>query len=299
MKMAYVLIAVVGASAAVGAVQSIAGSTTPSTTPPPSAAVQAAPAPEMDGDEALAAAPSEISGEILELTEVPNYSYYRIGSKGSEGVWVAVPSAKLKVGDKARVGGAMKMTNFKSTTLNRTFPEIYFGSLVPEGAPAARPKSPHGAGSDPHGGMGADTHGGMPPAGHGDMGMSPPAAGGDPHGGAVNAASPVEIKPVDRATGPNGKTVAEVIGQRKALEGKTVRIHATVVKSTPGVMGKTYLHLRDGSGEAGAGTHDVTATTDATPAVGDVITLEGTVVLDRDIGAGYKFPTLVDNGKIQ
>jgi hypothetical protein len=39
-------------------------------------------------------------------------------------------------------------------------------------------------------------------------------------------------------------------------------------------------------------------TTAATPAVGDVVTVEGTVVLDRDIGAGYKFVTLVDDAKV-
>ncbi len=296
MKMAYVLIAVVGASAAVGAVQSFAGSSAAPTNAPssPPVAAQAAspmPMPEDDGDGDQANAPAEITGEVLEVVEVPNYSYYRLGPKGAEGVWVAVPSAKLKVGDRARVGGAMKMLNFKSTTLGRTFAEIYFGALVPEGAPSPRGPSPHGAaGADPHGG------GNNP---HGAAGADPHGGGADPHKGAANGPSPVEIKPLERADGANGKTVAEVIGQRSALNGKTVRIRATVVKSTPGVMGRTYLHLRDGSGDAAAGTNDLTATTDATPAVGDTIVLEGVVAIDRDIGAGYKFPTLVENGKIQ
>jgi hypothetical protein len=293
MKMAYVLIAVVGASAAVGAVQSIAGSSPAQSNPPsPPAAVQAAaPITDDDGDEA--SAPSELTGEVLEVVDVPNYSYYRLGTKGAEGTWVAVPSAKLKVGDRARVGGAMKMQNFKSTTLNRTFPEIYFGSLVPDGAPSRGGKSPHGAaGADPHAAAGADPMGGMGADPHG-------GADADPHKGASNAPSAVEVKAVERAAGPNGKTVAEVIGQRSALNGKSVRIRATVVKSTPGVMGRTYLHLRDGSGDAAAGNNDLTATTEATPAVGDTIVIEGVVAIDRDIGAGYKFPTIVEDGKLQ
>ena len=44
--------------------------------------------------------------------------------------------------------------------------------------------------------------------------------------------------------------------------------------------------------------NDVTVTTATTPAVGDTILIEGTVVLDRDIGAGYKFPTLVEDAKV-
>ena len=71
-----------------------------------------------------------------------------------------------------------------------------------------------------------------------------------------------------------------------------------MVKSTPGIMGKTYLHLRDGSGDAAAGTNDITVTTTTTPAVGDVVLVEGPIVLDRDIGAGYKFPTLVEDAKV-
>ncbi len=104
------------------------------------------------------------------------------------------------------------------------------------------------------------------------------------------------VKAMDRAAGPNGKTVAEVIAQREKLAGKTVRIHATVVKSTPGVLGKTWLHLRDGSGAEG--TNDITVTTDTTPAVGDVVTLEGVVALDRDVGSGYRFPTLVEEARV-
>ena len=37
---------------------------------------------------------------------------------------------------------------------------------------------------------------------------------------------------------------------------------------------------------------------EATPAVGDVIIIEGVVAIDRDIGAGYKFPTIVEDARI-
>ncbi|MEO7327732.1 MAG: hypothetical protein ABI193_04075, partial [Minicystis sp.] len=271
--------AVVGASAAVGALQSISGSRPDATDSPPPPIAAEAPVPmpmpmPMPEDNAVEppGASAEIVGEVLEGIDVPNYSYYRLGPKGAEGTWVAVPLAKLKVGDRARVGGAMKMQNFKSATLNRTFPEIYFGALVPEGTPSRGASSGTGA----HEAMGAD-----------------------PHQGAMDGPPSVAVKPVERVTGANGKTVAEVIGQRTALNGKRVRIRATVVKSTPGVMGRTYLHLRDGSGDAAAGTNDLTATTEATPAVGDTIVIEGVVAIDRDIGSGYKFPTIVENGKVQ
>ena len=65
-----------------------------------------------------------------------------------------------------------------------------------------------------------------------------------------------------------------------------------------GVLGHTYLHLRDGSGDPGAGTNDLSATTSATPAVGETILLEGTIALDRDIGSGYKFPTILEDAVV-
>jgi hypothetical protein len=288
MKMAYVLIAAIATSAAVGAVQSFAGSAPSTRTEPPVAAMPEAPAVEA----AEASDADALEGEVLEATDVPNYSYYRIGARGSEGTWVAVPSAQLKVGERARVRNATRMTDFSSTTLKRTFPVIYFGTLEggasPHGlVPAASGGDPHARSADPHARSASDPHA---------MSADPHAGSADPHRGIQQGVA--EVKPVSRAPGPDGKTVAEVIGQRSALAGKTVRVHATVVKSTPGVLGRTYLHLRDGSGDAAAGTHDLAATTAATPAVGDVVIVEGVVAVDRDIGSGYKFPTIVEDATI-
>ena len=280
--MVYVLVGAVAIAAAVGGVRSFAGSTPAS---PPQAPIAASPEPgAAQAMEAADAPPSGgLAGEVLEVIDVPNYSYVRIGAKGTEGSWAAVPTAKLTVGATVRVANAMKMTDFKSTALNRTFPVIYFGTL--DSGAAGHGMAP-AAGNNPHAGEhanGADPHAGT-------------AGGADPR--AKASASPVEVKAVPRAAGPNGKTVAEVNAQRTLLVGKTVRIQGTVVKSTGGIMGKSYVHLRDGSGDAAAGSNDITVTTEATPKVGEIITIEGVVATDRDIGAGYKFPTIVENAKV-
>jgi hypothetical protein len=155
---------------------------------------------------------------------------------------------------------------------------------VAEGASVATPDFDH-----PHARTGGNPHAGI---------EATQSASTDPHRGIGAQSSSVEVKPTDRAKGPTGRTVAEVIGQRTALAGKTVRVHATVVKITPGVLGRTYLHLRDGSGDAAAGTNDVTVTTQATPVVGSQVVLEGVVALDRDIGSGYRFPTLIEDASV-
>jgi hypothetical protein len=254
--MVYVLFAAVAAGAAIGGARSLAGSPAPAPvaepTPAAVAAETPAPAPE-HADEGAA-----IEGVVLEAIDVPNYSYLRVGSKGSEGTWIAVPTASVKAGDHVRLDNGMKMTSFTSTVLKRTFPVIYFGSLQTKRTDQEEVRAAHGQAATPSS----------------------------------------DAKPVEKAKGDDARTVAETIAQRATLSGKMVRIHGTVVKMTPGIMGKTYLHLRDGSGDAAAGTNDISVTTAATPAVGEVVTVEGTVVLDRDIGAGYKFPTLVDDAKV-
>ena len=282
MKMLYVLVAALAAGAAVGGARSLAGSgPSPSAVAEPLPAAAEAPAAAFPGEEPGAS--QAIEGEVLETIEVPGYTYLRLGEKGTEGTWVAVSTTPISVGERARVADALQMTDFTSTALKRTFPVIYFGTL--EGGGPAKPRA---AGANPHA-SGANPHA---------SGASPHASGADPHAGTASAVSPVEVKKVARAEGANGKTVAEVIARRLDLAGKSVRIRATVVKATPGVLGHTYLHLRDGSGEAAAGTHDVTVTTAATPAVGDVVVVEGVVAIDRDIGAGYKFPTIIEGATI-
>lgn len=209
------------------------------------------------------------SGEVLEIIDVPRYTYARLATPGAaEGTWVAVPTAKLVVGSKLKLKGAVMMADFQSATLKRTFKEIWFGELD-EGAGAAA--------ANPHAGSAAG------------------AGGGDPHaGGAPSQALPA--KAVEKASGANGYTVAEVWAKRSELSGKSVRVRATVTKANANILGKNYLHVRDGSGQEG--TNDLTVTTAATVNVGDVVIFEGTLGLDRDIGSGYKFPTILEDAKV-
>lgn len=288
MKMVHVLYGSIVAAAVVAGVRSFAGTPAPASDPTPVAEQPAGPvaadmAPQDDDSQAPSANPSGgIGGEVLEKIDVPSYSYLRVGQKGTEGTWVAVPTAPVQVGQSVRVAGAMKMSNFQSKGLNRTFETIYFGNLDNGSSAGAGQENPHGMGASA---MGASPHG---------AGMSGDSS--NPHGAAP--ATTVEVKAVPKADGANGKTVAEVIGDRTKLSGKSVRIRGTVVKVNGGILGKTYLHLRDGSGDATAGTNDIVVTTDALPELGATIVVEGNVVVDRDIGAGYKFPTMIEDAKL-
>lgn len=279
LKMVHVFIAAIAAGATYAAVGRVSSSPSASAPPPavtqPGAQPKALPSGAVDhaGDPGATPQAPGVQGAVLEIIDVPQYTYARIGEAGTEGEWVAVPTTKLQVGQRIALRNAVQMTQFTSNTLKRTFASIWFGSLDDGSAPRANSADP--AGSAAGGASGA---------------------AGDPHAGA--AAPTVEVAKVERAPGANGKTVVELISGRTSLSGKTVRVRGTVVKMMPGVMGKTYLHLRDGSGDATAGTNDLSVTTDASPAVGTVVVLEGTLALDRDIGSGYKFPTILEDAKV-
>ncbi len=225
-------------------------------TVPPSPHVPAAPS-----GTAAAAAPAgtTLVGKVLEVLEVPSYTYVRVGAgaeEGQGGTWAAVPTAKLTVGAPIRVRAELEMRDFESTSLKRRFDSIWFGVI--------------------------------------DDGAAPVSANAPPGTAPANAPS-VPVGKVARADGDLGRTVAEVHAQRTALAGRKVRVRAVVVKLTEGVLGKNYLHVRDGSGDAQTATDDLSVTTLATTKVGDTIVLEGVVKLDVDVGSGYQFPTIVED----
>ena len=99
------------------------------------------------------------------------------------------------------------------------------------------------------------------------------------------AATRSEPRAVTRTTGSSGadaRTVAEVWAQKGGLKEKSVTIRGQVVKYNPGVMGKNWIHLQDGSGEASKGNHDITVTSQDPAAKGDIVTVKGIVRQDKD-----------------
>ena len=92
--------------------------------------------------------------------------------------------------------------------------------------------------------------------------------------------------------------MAEIWAQKAGLKDKSVSIRGKVVKYNPGVMGKNWIHLQDGSGDPSNGTHDITVTSQDTVAKGDVVTAKGVVRVDKDFGSGYRYGMLVEEAKV-
>ncbi|HLO68486.1 MAG TPA: OB-fold nucleic acid binding domain-containing protein [Holophaga sp.] len=199
-----------------------------------------------------------LTGTVQEVIPAAPYTYLRI--KAAQGdLWAAVPAAEVKTGQTVTVQVQMRMDRFESPSLKRTFENLHMGTLAGSEAPAGAP-----------------------------MGMPAPAP--------QAPAGPDEK--VAKATGAEARTVAEVFQAKTALKEKTVAIRGKVVKYNEGIMGRNWLHLRDGSGSASAKDNDITVTTKDACKVGDVVTVRGVVRLSKDFGAGYAYDVIVEEAKV-
>lgn len=116
--------------------------------------------------------------------------------------------------------------------------------------------------------------------------------------GAAIAAAPLDVK-VSKAAGPNGKTVADVVTKADSLNNKSVEVHAKVVKVNFGIMGKNWVHLRDGSGKSEDGSNDILVTTKAETSVGSTVTAVGTVRTNKDFGSGYSYKVMLEDASFK
>lgn len=252
--------------AAVGAYAAFGPSGTSSSSSPSEGSVAPTPADGVHSEQAA------LSGTVREVIQVANYTYLRVEPKGGPEFWAAVTKATVDEGSAVSLDGAELMTNFESKELDRVFDRIYFGRL------SSGAKSPH----------------------EGD-GFAPPTKeeGEAARRAASMVAEEIPIVGGEKAEGPLGRTVEEIHEDGATLSGKKVRVRGTVVKLTRKVMGTNFLHIRDGSGEGAKETHDlVLKVAEDPPSLGSQALFEGTVASNVDLGAGYNYPVLIEEGRV-
>ena len=195
---------------------------------------------------------------IKEVLQTTSYTYL-LGEENGKQRWLAVPKMAANEGDTYYYQGGMDMGNFTSKELNRTFESIVFLNGV----------------------------------------ISP----GEMQGGKTtlvqsNQKSDMSEKKIEEKISPaaGGVTIENLIANKEKYAGKIVKIRGKVTKYNSKILGKNWLHLQDGTGNSAS--FDLTATTADEVNVGDVITIEGVIVLNKDFGAGYKYDIILENGKI-
>lgn len=205
------------------------------------------------------------SGTVVETMDAKSYTYLKVDT-GSETFWAATTQIPLQVGDSVVVPEGTPMPEFHSKELDRTFDMIYFvgsvlvGDQAAEGTPAEMP------------------------AGH------PPATGGSSKVGKTD----VDLSGIEPAAG--GVTVTDIYTKKAELTGEPVKLRGKVVKYSPQIMQKNWLHIQDGTGAEGM--NDVTVTTNVEAEVGDTVLVSGVLSTDVDLGYGYQYDVIIQDADV-
>jgi len=183
---------------------------------------------------------------------------YLLVTEGEKEFWIAVPKSDVKVGKTYTYEGGMEMKKFESKDLKRTFDSVFFVE-----------------------------------------GLIDPDAPAVKKTAAVN---PKDIIP-DTTELSKGISLAkgaislhDLFSGRDKLEGKTVILTGKVIKFMPDIMSKNWIHLQDGTSYNGF--NDITITSLAKVKVDEIVTLKGTVVLNKDLGSGYKYDILIEDAVV-
>ena len=208
--------------------------------------------------EAGAASGLAYSGKVLETMNAGGYTYVHVES-GDKKIWAAGPETAVETGSVVSFPPGMQMTDFRSEELNRTFEVIYFVPEIRTGEDVSRLSAEH-------------LRPGSPAADAGDMDLSG-----------------IEVP-------AGGQSIAALHGEKRSLAGKEVIVRGKVVKFTANVMQKNWVHLRDGTGTGE--TADVTLTTSAVVALGDIVLVKGRLVVDQDFGSGYTYAILIEDAEV-
>lgn len=200
---------------------------------------------------------------VQEVLHVNEYSYIRVLEDGQEN-WIAAPITPVEVGKTYYYGKAMEMKNFESKELNKTFETIYFVERISETSTEA---------------------------------TTPLTASPHPQDPAPQATKPViEKNEVAVETPANGISIAELFKNKAKYNNKTVTLKGKVTKYNPAIMGVNWFHMQDGTDFNGE--FDLTVTTSSEVTIGDVVTIQGIVTLNKDFGAGYFYDVILEKAVI-
>ena len=103
-----------------------------------------------------------------------------------------------------------------------------------------------------------------------------------------------ENKSIDLIKMEGSITIKELLDNLAKYDGQVVQISARCVKVNPNIMGRNWVHLEDGT----QGNFDMVATTDIPIPEGNVVTLKGTINLDVDFGAGYRYEVIMEEATV-
>ncbi len=193
---------------------------------------------------------------VIEAVQTTNYTYLQVEENKNK-FWIAVVKSTTRPGDSIYYSIASEMKGFFSKELGRTFPSVFFVQ-------------------DPSSKL-------ITPATVAPQKLTPQK-------GEIVRKPNVSIK-----TPKGGITIAELYKNRENYKGKAVIIRGVVVRYNAQIMNKNWLHIQDGTDNAGK--FDLTVTTIDSVAVGTTVTFTGIIALNKDFGSGYFYDVIMEEAK--
>jgi hypothetical protein len=89
--------------------------------------------------------------------------------------------------------------------------------------------------------------------------------------------------------------LSELFSNKSKYANKQILVTGKCIKVNPMIMNRNWIHLQDGTGEK----LDLTVTTTENIPLGAVVTLKGTIALDKDFGAGYRYDIIMEGAVVQ
>lgn len=198
--------------------------------------------------------------QVSVLEVIQTTSYtYLRVAENDQEFWIAVGRIDAQVGDIYYYAGGLEMKNFASKELERVFESIYFVQTVT--------KTPGGEQTAPMASNGSKS-------------------------------IPTDQDATIKIAGVNGGlTIAEIYTKGAELADQKVIVRGKVMKVNKDIMDRNWIHIQDGT--SADGQYDLTLTTQEMVAVGDEVTFEGTVGIDKEFGGGYSYALIVEDAVIK
>lgn len=196
--------------------------------------------------------------KVNEVLKSPKYLYLNVTENG-EDFWIATRVMDVSVGQFYYYIGGLLKTNYESKEYNRVFEKIYLVSskLV---------EANHGVTGN-------------------TMNSNTTTKTEETHTHTTTEPQKIVVK-------AGSIKISELVKDPKKYEGKIVQLSGVCTKVNANIMGKNWIHIKDGSEDD----YDLVLTSYTFVPEGAAFTMKGVVTLNKDFGAGYKYDLIIEEG---
>jgi len=199
-------------------------------------------------------------GTVTEVLSADRYTYLQLENEKDGKFWVAITKQAINKGDRIVFEEGLLKKNFESKEFNRMFETIYlvsrFQHLSKTGEIISQSQTSTSTSVENSGDSGKQNK-------------------------------------TKSTTGSSGIISIETIFHNKNdYKDQEVIVSGTVVKANYNIMGKNWIHLREKESKHA---HDLTITTNDQVMEGEELNFKGTIRLNKDFGAGYRYDIIMED----